>query len=448
MKSDTNPRLSIVIPTYNEAEHIQETLIRVRANSGLERWELLVVDGGSTDGTREIAKEFGPVIVTNPGRARQMNAGLERARGSVVLFCHADTLLPEEYGRSILEAFQNPRVVGGAFRPRYRPPHPLLRLASFVLRLPTHYLMFGDQAMFARSSTLEKIGGVPDLALMEDVALAKELAQEGDVTRLKSTVTTSSRRFMEQGVIRQLALILRLLFRYHVLSTSPEKLEEKYHTTSRDVSVEEELPRAVLGVFAKAPLPGHVKTRLGEDLGMEQAASVYESILRSILSRLMKQTSAFHKILYVAGPRDQSWFREYFPSWHIQRQEGNSLGHRLLNTFQKGFEKGADRIVIVGTDVPDLNMEIIHRSFHALDVADLVLGPARDGGYYLIGLKQAYPHLFKGISWGGSRVLESTLSRADELELEHVMLEPLTDIDTLEDWQAYQGEDMDSRLRF
>lgn len=448
MKTDANPRLSIVIPTYNEAEHIQETLNRVRSNPGLDRWELFVVDGGSTDGTRDIAGEFGPVIVTNPGRARQMNAGLERARGSVVLFCHADTLLPDNYGKSIMESFQNPRVVGGAFRPRYRPPHPLLRLASFVLRLPTPYLMFGDQAMFARSSTLEKIGGVPDLSLMEDVALASALAREGEVTRLKSTVTTSSRRFMEQGVIRQLALILRLLFQYHVLGASPEKLETQYHTTSRDVSAEEDMPRAVLGVFAKAPLPGHVKTRLGADLGMEQAASVYESILRSVLSRFMKQTSAFHKILYVAGRQDYSWFRENFPSWHIQRQQGNSLGDRLLNAFQAGFEKGIDRMVVVGTDVPDLDMEIIHRSFHALDEGDLVLGPARDGGYYLIGLKRAYPRLFRGITWGGPRVLESTLARADELGLDHVMLEPLADIDTLEEWQAYHGEDMDSRLRF
>lgn len=438
MNSDTNPRLSIVIPTYNEAEHIRETLTRVRSNPGLERWELFVVDGGSTDGTREIAEEFGPVIVTNPGRARQMNAGLKRARGSVVLFCHADTLLPEEYGRTILDAFQDPRVVGGAFRLRYHPSHPLLRLAAFVLRLPTPYLMFGDQAMFARSSILERIGGVPDLALMEDVALALALAQEGDVTRLKSPVTTSSRRFMEQGVVRQLTLVLRLLIKFHVLGVSPGKLEKQYHTTSRDVSVEDDMPRAVLGVFAKAPLPGLVKTRLGEELGMEQAASVYESILRSVLSRFMKHTTAFHKILYVAGRRDHPWFRENFPSWHIQRQQGDSLGDRMLNVFQRGFEKGADRIVIVGTDVPDLNMKIIHRSFHALDEGDLVLGPARDGGYYLIGLKRAYPRLFKGISWGGPRVLEETLARADELGLEHVMLEPLVDIDTLEDWQAYQ----------
>jgi len=437
MKSDTNPRLSIVIPTYHEAETIRETLTHVCSNPGLERWELFVVDGGSTDGTRDIADEFGPVIVTNPGRARQMNAGLERARGSVVLFCHADTLLPEGYGQAILDAFQDPRVVGGAFRPRYRPPHPLLRLAAFVLRLPAPYLMFGDQAMFARSSTLERIGGVPDLALMEDVALALALAQEGDVTRLKSPVITSSRRFMERGAFRQLTLVLRMLFQYHVLGASPQKLEKQYHITSRDVSVKDELPRAVLGVFAKAPLPGHVKTRLGNELGMEKAASIYETILRLILSRFMKRTSAFHKILYVAGRQDHAWFRENFPSWHIQRQQGSSLGDRLLNAFQAGFEKGADRMVIVGTDIPDLTMEIIHNSFHVLDEVDLVLGPSNDGGYYLIGLKQSHHRLFEDIPWGTSQVLEKTLSRAKYLGLKEKLLQPLQDIDTAADWERH-----------
>lgn len=430
------PRLSVIIPTYNEEEHIREVCQRASHQHGLDSVQVFVVDGGSTDRTREIAKEYAPVFRTSPGRARQMNEGLGRAEGTVVLFCHGDTLLPENYGQAVMNAFQDPRVVGGAFRPQYRPAHPMLSLAELVFRMPTSFVMFGDQALFARRSSLKDLGGVPSLAIMEDVALVQALRGEGKLVRLKEQVITSSRRFQEQGVLQQLMLVLRLLFQYHVLNVSPEQLEERYHVTGRDVKAGGK--GAVLGVFAKAPIPGHAKTRLGEEVGMERAAAVYESILRSFLSHLMKRTAAFQKVLFVAGRQDQRWFKDQFPAWRIQGQKGRNLGERMANAFQDLFAAGVDRVVIAGSDIPDLTEEIINEAFLALHEVDVVLGPGEDGGYYLIGLRQPEARLFERIPWGTSRVLEITKSRAEDLGLKVKLLQPLRDIDTGEDWEMYQ----------
>jgi len=428
-------RLSVVIPTYNEEAKIREVLERVTTQHGLDAVQVFVVDGGSTDRTREIAEEYAPIYRTSPGRARQMNEGLDRAEGSVVLFCHADTLLPENYGQAVMAAFQDPRVVGGAFRPRYHPAHPLLIMAEWVLSLPSPYVMFGDQAMFARRSTLQRIGGIPDLALMEDVALALALRGEGRLVRLKEAVVTSSRRFLEQGVIQQLILDLRLLFQYHVLKASPEDLAREYYVIARDVKSGQD---AVLGIFAKAPIPGHAKTRLGKDLGMERAADAYESMLRSLLSWLMKRTARYQKILFVAGREDRRWFNEQFPTWHIRKQKGGDFGERLSHAFRELFAGGADRVVIVGSDIPDLSDEIISEAFRGLHEHDVVLGPGKDGGYYLIGLRRPEERMFAGISWGTSCVLEENLSRVEELGLEKKLLQPLVDVDTGDDWYMYQ----------
>ncbi len=432
------PDLSIVIPTLNEAKNIRSALQRAVEGAGPLSVELIVVDGGSTDATVRIAGESAEVLHGPTGRARQLNMGLERSNASAVLFCHGDTELPHGYAETVLESLKNPAVVGGAFRPRYFPPRPILHLLELLLRVGSPYLMFGDQAIYARRSALDTIGGVPELPLMEDVALVMALRRHGRLVRLPLAVHTSSRRLLEGSVLRQLLLDARLLFSYHLLHADPGELADLYHSTDRDHPLRAEFSGQVLAVLAKAPIPGHAKTRLGQAIGMEAAASVYERVLRRQLSTLAMGLPRTEKRLYVASQRDRPWFEEYGRTWQLSEQASGDLGDRIARAFQQCFEGGAKQVVVVGADSPDLTTGLIQEAFSTLAENDLVLGPTTDGGYYLIGQRAPGAPLFERIPWSTPQVLARTRRRAERLGLTCRLLPPLIDIDTVEDWRAYQ----------
>ncbi len=229
------PWLSVVIPVLNERAGIEPVLARALGYSGLETVEVLVVDGGSDDGTAAVASRWARVLRAPRGRASQMNAGVQAAHGRALLFCHGDTLLPEGYGLAIRETLRDPGVVGGAFTPRYGLRHPAMRLAEGLVSLSTRYFMFGDAALFVRREALDAVGLFPEVPLMEDVMLVRALKGHGRLVRLPQVVRTSGRRFRECGVVRQLWLDLRLLLAFY-RGTDPRRLAPRYAATERDRS--------------------------------------------------------------------------------------------------------------------------------------------------------------------------------------------------------------------
>lgn len=227
------PRCSVVIPTLNEADNIGQTLRAAKVAFGAEA-EYLVVDGGSTDQTVEAAAREGARVVSGPlGRGLQLQAGAKAARGTVVLFLHADTRLPADAGMAIESALADPGVVGGSFRigfdPADRPlPFPLRWLAPGInLRSWLFDTATGDQAIFARRAVLDGIGGVPPLPLFEDVRLYRALRKAGRVVLLRSIVLTSARRWRKAGPFR--LILLHLLLRVlHTLGVPPARLAKLY----------------------------------------------------------------------------------------------------------------------------------------------------------------------------------------------------------------------------
>ena len=194
-------RISVVIPALDEAGGIAEA-VRSAAAGGAE---VLVVDGGSADGTRERAAAAGArVLHTSPGRARQLGVGAGEARGEVVVFLHADTVLPDGWARALERSLADPRIVGGCFRLRFAERSPALRLIEWGVRLRVALLglPYGDQALFARRAILERIGGVPQVPIMEDLDLVRRLAREGRLAHLPLAVATSARRYRARGALR------------------------------------------------------------------------------------------------------------------------------------------------------------------------------------------------------------------------------------------------------
>jgi rSAM/selenodomain-associated transferase 2/rSAM/selenodomain-associated transferase 1 len=219
--------LSIIIPTLNEEQNISHVLDHLK---GLVHGEVIIADGGSRDRTLSIAEERrAKVISTGPGRGGQLNAGAAQAKGDILLFLHADSMLPEGFTAFVREAMSNPDIVGGAFSVRFQPSLPLLKLTQRTIKWRTKIfkLPFGDQALFVRASIFRQLGGFANIPLMEDVEFVKRLRKCGKLAFIPEHVTTSSRRFIPQGVLRT-TLKNKIIFFCYYLGISPERLGRMY----------------------------------------------------------------------------------------------------------------------------------------------------------------------------------------------------------------------------
>jgi rSAM/selenodomain-associated transferase 2 len=223
------PRISVIVPTLNEADGVAPVLAGLAAFRARGH-EVIVVDGGSSDGTPNLARGAADRVVSaRRGRASQMNAGAELARGEVLLFLHADTRLPENADTRILQGLAASRRTWGRFDVRIEgESRALPAIALFMnLRSRATGIATGDQAMFVRRDTFERAGGFPPLELMEDVALSRSLKRVSRPLCLADKVVTSGRRWHRRGVLRTVFLMawLRLQFFF---GAAPARLARLY----------------------------------------------------------------------------------------------------------------------------------------------------------------------------------------------------------------------------
>jgi rSAM/selenodomain-associated transferase 2 len=218
-------KLSIVIPAWNEAENLASTLAALPDGA-----EVVVVDGGSSDGTVAIASRAGAAVVTcEKGRARQMNRGAESSRGDVLLFLHADGVLGASAAEVIDKALTDPAVMGGSFRLRIRGGGRALALVAFGSNARARYLgmPYGDQALFLRRSAFELTGGFPEAPFLEDVQLVRRLRRLGRLVQVEETVTTGSRHWEPLGALGTTVLNWSMVALYFA-GVSPERLAPTY----------------------------------------------------------------------------------------------------------------------------------------------------------------------------------------------------------------------------
>lgn len=185
-------------------------------------------------------------------------------------------------------------------------------------------------------------------------------------------------------------------------------------------------------VFAKVPRPGRVKTRLAAAIGDVEAASLYGIMGRRVLDGV--RGGRYRLIVYIDPANELAAAREWLGAGDVgfRPQEGDDLGERLAEAFRREFQR-ARQVCAIGTDAPAVDRRVVERAFDELSANDLVLGPALDGGYYLIGATACWPELFRDVPWSTEGVMTATLARARALQLRTATLEPLPDIDTVED---------------
>jgi len=223
-----NRKLSIIIPVLNEAKNLRNTLKNIHLS---DSEELIVVDGGSTDATTAIAREFTDnVFTTKSGRAMVMNFGAERAQGDILLFLHADCILPDNAFTLIREVLGNDNIAAGAFHLGIDDERTRFRIIETVanLRAGLTSYMYGDQGMFLRKETFKSIGGFADIPLMEDIEISMRLKKIGKIVFIKHPIKASSRRWIEEGLVYTTLRDWVNAFLYTFLKVSPGKLIKYY----------------------------------------------------------------------------------------------------------------------------------------------------------------------------------------------------------------------------
>ena len=220
-------RISVIIPTLNEADHIGATILSLWTDANPE---IIVVDGGSTDTTRAVAMANGATVLDTPrGRAQQQNFGATAASGEILFFLHADTRVPPDYAHLIRQALDIPGVSAGAFSLGIAEPDSGLRAIARIANLRSKWLQlpYGDQGLFLPARLFLDLGGFPEQPIMEDFAFVRTLQNHGRLVTLPQTVLTSSRRWQQLGLWRTTYINQLMVFGYY-LGVAPATLARLY----------------------------------------------------------------------------------------------------------------------------------------------------------------------------------------------------------------------------
>ena len=426
-------RLSIIIPALNEAEGIVATLeslgeLRRRGH------EVIVVDGGSSDGTASLAGGLADrVLAASAGRAGQMNAGARAATGDVLLFLHADSRLPAGADRLVLQGLVTGNLAWGRFDVAIAGAHALLRVVGAMMNLRSRltHICTGDQGIFVRREIFDAVGGYPDQELMEDLAISARLRRVSAPLCLRQRCLTSARRWESQGVLRTVTLMWWLRLQY-ALGASPARLARAYGTRRHSCRIM---------VFAKAPTPGRVKTRLIAALGERAAAELHRQLVeRTLFTALAAKLGPVE--LWCAPGTDDAFFaacaRQHGVSLHAQGE--GDLGVRMARALEHALAAGSPGL-LVGSDCAVLSAEYLRQAAAGLAGGnDAVFGPAEDGGYVLIGLaRKSSAQLFDDIAWGTATVMQETRARLARLNWRWRELATLWDVDRPEDLPRLHG---------
>lgn len=216
------------MPVLNEAKIISDTLSRLRLS---KNEELIVVDGGSTDESVSIAREFtDKVFITRTGRANVMNFGAKRAEGDILLFLHADCVLPDEGFRIIREVMKDSEVIAGAFDLSIAHQKLRFRFIEFGANLRSRItsILYGDQGIFLRKKDFERLGGYAEISLMEDIEISMRLKKRGRIVFVRPPIKTSPRRWLKEGVFYTTLRDWVNALSYSFLRVSPESLRKYY----------------------------------------------------------------------------------------------------------------------------------------------------------------------------------------------------------------------------
>ena len=434
--------ISVIIPVLNEEKSLPKCLSALQCLRN-RHLEIIVVDGGSTDRTVEIAAPLADkLLLASRGRANQMNVGAGIARGEVFLFLHGDTMMSENCLQELQTRFSGEDICWGWFNLQFSSHAPFLTLVSKLMRARSNLtgISTGDQTLFVGAQLFNAIKGFPNIPLMEDIALCKRLKKYTSPLVLNNVVISSSRRWEKNGILRTIFLMWWLRFQYWV-GVSPARLAASYYPSSSLLKNEEILvkhpysfPHLSVLLFGRSPERGKVKKRLQSLIGADKALSLHKAMCRRML-QLLRNIAIAETQFWVTSDSNQDFLCSLSAGNSLIKQPDGNLGDKMLFAISQALgvpnKKG---VLLIGCDCPAITATYLKEAASRLNQgAKLVLGPAEDGGYVLIGVDGVHPELFRDIDWGSERVFSQTVNNARALGIDCVTLEPLWDVDRPED---------------
>lgn len=431
-------QISFIIPVLNERGLLRQQLQCLQGYRDTGH-EVILVDGGSKDGSASgISSLVDRVDIAAPGRAAQMNRGAELASGDILVFLHVDTELPESVDRLLLEACE--RAQWGWFDVNLDASGWSLRLISTMMNWRSRItaVCTGDQALFVKRELFLRLGGFPSIALMEDIAFSKQLRRQSSPRAISVPVRTSARRWLSNGVLATILQMWFLRLRYF-LGASPQSLAKLYYPAKTS-----DFPHSRIVIFAREPILGSVKTRLAPAIGEQAALDLYKSMATRVISR--SRSSGLAEVeLWVSSNIDNKYFLSICNKRDIYLQSEGDLGAKMASAMAEVLRRQeTENLILIGTDCPAIDYDYLQEALYQLNSAAegasrVVVGPAQDGGYVLIGMNRNIPGLFEGIKWGSASVLEDTLGYLKRGAIDYHLLAELWDVDRAEDLQALAG---------
>lgn len=421
--------ISVILPLLNNAQDLEQTANSLTPEA--DGIEIIGVDGGSTDDTvAQFSRHFPAhrCLRSERGRARQMNAGATAAKGDILLFLHSDTQLAPGWRSAVEQAAADENFLLGAFAFALDEPGFRFRLIEWGVRWRCRLfqLPYGDQALFVKRKDFKAWGKFPEQPLMEDVELVWKARSKGRLSLLPLSATTSALKWKRDGVLRRTWRNWSTYRQYKRGKTQLASLHQNYEGN-----------RAAIWVFCKEPVQGKVKTRLAASIGEEKATDVYRQLVQHTIQAVA--SSPADKIFCFAPADAEKRIAHWLDHPVVIPQAAGDLGDRMLHAFRQSRSMGYDKTVIIGTDCPELAPQHLAQALDLLDRYDLVIGPAHDGGYYLIAAREAHEALFRDIPWSTDAVLDSTLRSAEDHELTYATLPALSDLDTVDEYKLFRS---------
>jgi len=434
-----NIKYSVIVPTLNEEYYIGKNINAI--TNKRDDVEIIVADGGSSDGTVEAAAAKGARISnTEKGRGIQLNAGASIAKGNILFFLHADTLIPENTFDLLDDFFPNENNNICRFKLGFDIDNHLLKVYTSFSKFNTIFTRYGDSGIVIRKNFFNSMGGFKNYFIFEDVEFLSRVSKKAKIRLLNAEAKSSARKFVYNGLIKNQIQSFALFAKYFLGSDSSQLWNDYFIKKNK-------MKKSSLIIFVRYPVKRKVKTRLARDTNDEFSYDFYKICTEEIIKQA-RGLKSFNKYLFYTGAEEKEKIMSWAgPKFLYALQEGNNLGSRMLNAFELVFSHYAGKAIIIGSDIPDINPDIIYEADKQLDNADIVIGPSEDGGYYLLGMKKVYKELFENIDWSSNSVYNSTVETANKLNLKTIELKMLRDIDTKRDLDEWLNDAAENPLK-